>query len=163
VNQSCRPWRASNDRPFGRDRANIEEMSTIRKSTDPGLTNAERKSLRESEAREAMSDHNDAENAFHKNRERLRDARLSREAEAGPLLYPASSLPDETPIDKVHFSTRIMNALNAAGVKTIGEIREAPDATLLSFQDIGASSVAHLRETLGPAPSRTLKPKDKPA
>jgi DNA-directed RNA polymerase alpha subunit len=65
------------------------------------------------------------------------------------------------PHRQVHFSTRIMNALNAAGVKTIGEIREAPDATLLSFQDIGASSVARLRETLGPADSSMLKPKDK--
>ena len=36
------------------------EMSGIKKSTDAGLTNAERKSLRESEAQEAMSDHDDA-------------------------------------------------------------------------------------------------------
>jgi DNA-directed RNA polymerase alpha subunit len=158
VNQSCRPWRASNDRPFGRDRANIEEMSTIRKSTDPGLTNAERKSLRESEAREAMSDHDDAEKAFHDNRERLREARLAREVVAGPMLYPAPGLPGETPIDNVRFSTRIKNALNTAGVKTVGEIRQASDATLLTFQDLGASSVARLRETLGkPHRPRRLK------
>jgi DNA-directed RNA polymerase alpha subunit len=136
-------------------------LSTIRKSSDPGLTNAERKGLRESEAREAMSDHNDAEKAFHGNRERLREARLAREAEAGPMLYPAPGLPDETPINNVRFSARIANALNAAGVKTVGEIRQAPDATLLSFQDLGASSIARLRETLGPAPSRTVKPQGK--
>ena len=53
-------------------------MSGTRKSTDAGLTNAERKSLRESEAQEAMSDHDDAEKAFHENRERLRTARLAR-------------------------------------------------------------------------------------
>jgi hypothetical protein len=35
-------------------------MSGVRKSTDAGLTNAERKTLRESEAREAMSDHESA-------------------------------------------------------------------------------------------------------
>ena len=134
-------------------------MSGIRKSTDAGLTNAERKSLREAEAQEAMSDHDDAEKAFHDNRERLREARLAREAEAGPMLYPAPDLPNETLIDSVRFSTRIANALNAAGVKTVGEIRQASDATLLTFQDIGASSVARLRETLGPAPSRTLKPR----
>jgi DNA-directed RNA polymerase alpha subunit len=133
-------------------------VSTIRKSTDAGLTNAERKSLRESEAQEAMSDHDDAEKAFHENRERLR---LAREAVAGPMLYPAPGLPDETPIDNVRFSTRITNALNAAGVKTVGEIRQASDATLLTFQDLGASSIARLRETLGPAPSRALKPKGK--
>jgi hypothetical protein len=39
-------------------------MSGVRKSTDAGLTSAERKSLRESEAQEAMSDHMDAERPF---------------------------------------------------------------------------------------------------
>jgi DNA-directed RNA polymerase alpha subunit len=77
------------------------------------------------------------------------------------MLYPAPGLPDETPINNVRFSARIANALNAAGVKTVGEIRQAPDATLLSFQDLGASSIARLRETLGPAPSRTVKPQGK--
>jgi DNA-directed RNA polymerase alpha subunit len=124
-------------------------MSGIRKSTDIGLTNAERKSLRESEAQEAMSDHDDAEKAFHENRERLRTARLAREAETGPMLYPASELPDSTPVDNVRFSARIRKALTAAGLKTIGEIRDASDATLLSLQDLGPGSVAHLRETLG--------------
>jgi DNA-directed RNA polymerase alpha subunit len=127
-------------------------MSGIRKSTDFGLTNAERKSLRESEAQEAMSDHDAAQKALHENRERLREARLAREAAAGPMLYPALGLPDETPTVNVRFSSRIMNALNAAGVKTIGEVRQASDATLLSFQDLGPGSVARLRETLGRAP-----------
>jgi DNA-directed RNA polymerase alpha subunit len=128
-------------------------MSGIRKSTDAGLTNAERKSLREAEAQEAMSDHDDAEKAFHDNRERLRTARLTREAVAGPVLYPALGLPDETPIANVRFSTRVMKTLNAAGVKTVGEIREASDATLLSFPNLGAGSIARLRETLGRTPS----------
>jgi DNA-directed RNA polymerase alpha subunit len=101
-------------------RAQGEEMSGIRKSTDAGVTAAERKSLRESEAQEAMSDHEDAEKAFHESRERLRTARLAREAANGPILHPAPGLPDETPIDNVRFSTRITNALNAAGVKTVG-------------------------------------------
>jgi hypothetical protein len=34
-------------------------------------------------------------------------------------------------------------------VKTIGEIRQSSDATLLSFQNLGASSVARLRDSLG--------------
>ena len=134
-------------------------MSGIRKSTDFGLTNAERKSLRETEAQEAMSDHDDAEKAFHENRERLRTARLAREAATGPMLYPAPGLPDETPIDNVRFSTRITNALNAAGVKTVGEIRQASDATLLTFQNLGAGSIATLRETLGQTPEPAPKPK----
>jgi DNA-directed RNA polymerase alpha subunit len=136
-------------------------MSGVRKSTDAGLTNAERKSLRESEAQEAMSDHDDAEKAFHDNRERLRAARPAREAVAGPMLYPALGLPDETRIFNVRFSIRITNALNVAGVKTVGEIREASDATLLSYQDLGASSIARLRETLGPTQPDALKPKRK--
>jgi len=49
------------------------------------------------------------------------------------VLYPALGLPDETPIDNVRFSTRIANALKVAGVNTVGEIRQASDATLLSF------------------------------
>jgi hypothetical protein len=64
-------------------------MTAIKKSTDAGLSTAERKSLRVSEAQEAMSDHDDAQKAFQKNRERLREARLAREALAGPMLYPA--------------------------------------------------------------------------
>jgi hypothetical protein len=124
-------------------------MSVIRKSTDAGLTNAERKLLRESEAQEAMSDHDAAEKAFHENRERLREARLAREAAAGPMLYPAPDLPDDTPVGNVPFSTRIRNAITAVGWKTVGEIRETSDATLLGLQDLGPGSVAHLREKLG--------------
>src|SRR5260370_40488464 len=41
------------------------------------------------------------------------------------------------------------NALTTAGVKTVGEIRVASDAMLLSLQYLGKGSVAHLRETLG--------------
>ena len=124
-------------------------MSGIKKSTDPGLSNAERKTLRATEAQEAMSDHDDVQNAFNENRERLRQARLEREAAAGPMLYPAPELLDDTLIEKIHFSTRIRNALTAGGLKTAGEIREASDATLLSLQDLGKGSVRHLRETLG--------------
>jgi DNA-directed RNA polymerase alpha subunit len=137
------------------------KMMGIKKSTDAGLSTAERKSLRVSEAQEAMSDHDNAQKAFQKNRERLRQARLAREALAGPMLYPAPGLPDETPIDNVRFSTRIRSALNAAGLKTVGEIREASDATLLSFRDLGEGSIARLRETLGLPPARALRPKGK--
>jgi DNA-directed RNA polymerase alpha subunit len=125
------------------------KMTDIKKSTDPGLWNTERKELRGLEAKDAIAYHEDAQKAFHENRNRLRDERLAREAVAAPMLYPAPELPDDTPIENVRFSTRIRNALNAAGLKTIGEIREASDATLLSLQNCGQGSVAHLRETLG--------------
>jgi DNA-directed RNA polymerase alpha subunit len=65
------------------------------------------------------------------------------------LLDPTPELPDDTMIQDVRFATRIRNALNAAGLKTVGEVRETSDATLLSLQDLGHSSVAHLREALG--------------
>jgi DNA-directed RNA polymerase alpha subunit len=133
-------------------------MTGLRKSTDAGLTAAERKSLRESEAQEAMSDLEDAETAFHENRERLRKARLAREAAEGPMLYPAPDLPDDTPIQNVRFSTRIRNAITAVGWKTVGEIREASDATLLGLQDLGRGSVAHLREKLGLPSARGVRP-----
>jgi DNA-directed RNA polymerase alpha subunit len=62
---------------------------------------------------------------------------------------PTPELPDNTPISDVELPARIRNALTAAGLKTVGEVREASDETLLSFQDMGTGSVARLRETLG--------------
>jgi hypothetical protein len=78
-----RPQAQSRSRVYVRDLAEGKEVSGIPKSTDFGRTNAERSSLRETEAPEVMSDHNHAEKAFHDNRERLRTARLAREAVAG--------------------------------------------------------------------------------
>jgi len=71
-------------------------------------------------------------------------------ASKGPMLYPAPELPDDTPIDNVRFSTRIRNAVTAAGWKTVGEIREASDATLLGLHDP--------RKRLGHSPSRDAGP-----
>jgi DNA-directed RNA polymerase alpha subunit len=124
-------------------------MIDDKKSTDPGLSAAERKILRSREAEDAIAEHESAQKAFHENRERLREERLRREAAAGPMLYPAPDLPDDTPVENVRFATRVRNALTTAGMITVGEIREASDETLLSLQDLGKGSVAHLRETLG--------------
>ena len=41
------------------------------------------------EAPEAFDDHEEAQNAFHENQHRLRQARLAREAAAGTMLDPA--------------------------------------------------------------------------
>ena len=62
---------------------------------------------------------------------------------------PTPELPDETLISQVQFPTRILNVLAAAGLKTVGEVREASDEMLLSLPDLGRGSVSHLRETLG--------------
>ena len=121
-------------------------MSENEKSTDPGLSAAERKELRGREAKEAVADHEAAQQAFHENRERLREERLAREAAAGPMLYPAPELPDDTPIERVLFSTRIQNGLRAADLKTVGEVREISDETLINF---GKGALSDLRKKWG--------------
>ena len=50
---------------------------------------------------------------------------------------------------KSDFPTRIKDALFAAGLKTVAEVREISDEALLRLPDFGKASVAHLRETLG--------------
>jgi DNA-directed RNA polymerase alpha subunit len=64
-------------------------------------------------------------------------------------LDPTPELPDDTPVREVRLPTRIKDALFAAGVKTVGQVREMSDEALLSLPDFGKASVAHLRETLG--------------
>jgi hypothetical protein len=130
------------------------------KSTDP-LSAAERKTLRSRDAEEAIAGHENAQKAFHENRERLREDRLRREAAAGPMLYPAQELPDDTPIENVRFATRIRKALHAAGMKTIGDVREVSDAALLSLPDFGSGSLSYLREALGLPSTDGERPKIK--
>jgi hypothetical protein len=65
------------------------------------------------------------------------------------LLDPKPELPDDTLISDVELPARIRDLLEAAGLITVGEVREISDETLLSFQDFGKTSLAHLRETLG--------------
>jgi DNA-directed RNA polymerase alpha subunit len=134
-------------------------MSADEKSTDPNLSAAERKLLRDREAKEAIADHERAQKAVQTNLDRLRTERQAREAAAGPMLYPAPELPDNTLIENVRFSTRIRNAITAGGLKTVGEIRDASDATLLSLPDLGKGSVAHLRETLGLPSTDGVRPR----
>ena len=64
------------------------------------------------------------------------------------MLAPAPELPDDTPIERVLFSTRIQNALRAADLKTVGEVREISDETLISL-DFGKGSLSDLRKKLG--------------
>jgi DNA-directed RNA polymerase alpha subunit len=71
---------------------------------------------------------------------------------------PAPELPDDTPINRVRLPTRIRTALNDAGVKTIGEIREATDDTLLGFQNLGHVSLSYLRRMFGLPSSGGVRP-----
>jgi DNA-directed RNA polymerase alpha subunit len=66
-----------------------------------------------------------------------------------PMLDPTPELPDDTLISRLQFPTRIQNVLSGAGLRTVGEVREASDEMLLSLPDLGPASVTHLRETLG--------------
>jgi DNA-directed RNA polymerase alpha subunit len=124
-------------------------MTAGKKSTDAGLSNAERKDLRSREAKEAIADHEQAQRASNANRERLREERLAREAAAGPMVARAPELPDDTPIERVIFPARIQNALRAVSLKTVGEVREVSDEALIGLPDFGRGSLDDLREKLG--------------
>ena len=65
------------------------------------------------------------------------------------MVDPTPELPDNTLVSQVKFPARILNALTAAGLRTVGEVREASDDMLLSLPDLGHGSVRHLRKTLG--------------
>jgi DNA-directed RNA polymerase alpha subunit len=62
---------------------------------------------------------------------------------------PSRNLPDITRIADVDLPTRIQNVLAWNGIARLGQLREMPDRTLLSFQDLGHRSLAFLREYLG--------------
>ena len=83
---------------------------------------------------------------------------MVREAAAGPLVAPTPELPDDMPIERVLFSTRIQNALRAADLKTIGEVREMSDETLISLPDFGRGSLSDLRRKLGPPSTDGVRP-----
>jgi hypothetical protein len=51
-------------------------------------------------------------------------------------LEPTPELPDNMSIREVRFPTRIKNALFAAGLKSVGEVREISDVALLSLPDL---------------------------
>jgi hypothetical protein len=133
-------------------------MTGGKKSTDAGLSSAERKDLRGREAKEAIADHEAAQRAFQGNRDRLRQERLAREAAAGPMVAPSPELPDDTPIERVIFPARIQNAFRAVNLKTVGEARETSDETLISLPDFGRGSLTELREKLGVPSTAGVRP-----
>ena len=74
-------------------------------------------------------------------------------------LEATPELPDNTPIREIRFPTRIENALFAAGLKTVGEVREMSDAALLALPDFGKTSVAQLRVMLGLPSTDGIRPR----
>jgi DNA-directed RNA polymerase alpha subunit len=83
------------------------------------------------------------------------------EGEEMSQLEPTPELPDNMPIRDVRFPTRIKDALFAAGLKTVGQVREMSDEALLALLDFGTASVAYLRETLGLASTDGVRPSGK--
>jgi DNA-directed RNA polymerase alpha subunit len=77
------------------------------------------------------------------------------------MLDPTPELLDETRISHVQLPTRMLNALTDAGLRSVGEVREASDKMLLSLPDLGARSVIHLRETLGLPSTDGMRPSGK--
>jgi DNA-directed RNA polymerase alpha subunit len=77
------------------------------------------------------------------------------------MLNPTPELSDDTLLSLVEFPTRILNVLAAAGLKTVGEVREASDEMLVSLPNLGARSVAYLRETLGLPSTAGVRPPGK--
>jgi DNA-directed RNA polymerase alpha subunit len=73
---------------------------------------------------------------------------------------PAPELPDDTPLESVRFAARIRNVLSAAGMKTVGDVREAPDGSLLSLPELGKGSLSCLRAQLGLPSSDGVRPVD---
>ena len=86
---------------------------------------------------------------------------MVREAADGPMIAPTPELPDDTPIERVLFSTRIQNALRAADLKTVGEVREISDETLISLPDFGRGSLSDLRRKLGMPSTDWVRPTSK--
>ena len=76
-------------------------------------------------------------------------------------LEPTPELPDNMPVRDVRFPTQIKSALFAAGLKSVGKVREISDEALLSLPDFGTASVAHLRETLGLPSTAGVRPPKK--
>lgn len=65
------------------------------------------------------------------------------------MIDPSPELPDDMSIANVKLPSKVKQALTAAGLRTVGDVREARDTKILQIQDIGKSSLALLRKTLG--------------
>ena len=65
------------------------------------------------------------------------------------MIDPSPELPDDMPIASVELPPKVQQALTAAGLKTVGKIRETSDTEMLQIQDLGKSSLTLLRKTLG--------------
>ena len=84
---------------------------------------------------------------------RMRVLVLKKREEKKAHVTPTPELPDPTPVHQLQLPPRIKNVLLAEGLKTVGEVRETSDDTLMSFPDFGQRSLTYLRDKFG-LPSR---------
>jgi DNA-directed RNA polymerase alpha subunit len=122
-------------------------MSKVVRSADQQMTD-EVRALHPVTSRQKISESQSAPE-FEENHKRLRAERLARESEEMTELSPTPELPDETPTRGANFPTRLKSALFAAGLKTVGEVREMSDEDLLRLPDVGKGAVIQLRRMLG--------------
>jgi hypothetical protein len=64
------------------------------------------------------------------------------------LLHPTSDLSSDTPIRQVRFTWAVRRVLIEAGLKTVGDVREAKNETLLGLK-LNSGTVDFIRATLG--------------
>lgn len=77
------------------------------------------------------------------------------------LIKPTPELPDDTPIELVRLPSRLANALAVSDLKTVGDVRDASDASLLAYQNFGAKSLDHVRKTLGVSSNAKATPRQR--
>jgi DNA-directed RNA polymerase alpha subunit len=65
------------------------------------------------------------------------------------MIDPSPELPDDMSIANLELPPKVQHALAAAGLWTVGDVREAPDTKILRIPDLGESSLVMLRKTLG--------------
>jgi hypothetical protein len=68
------------------------------------------------------------------------------------MIDPSPELPDDMPIASVELPPKVQQALIAAGLRTIGKIRETSDTEILRIQNLGQSSLNFLRTLWGCRP-----------
>jgi hypothetical protein len=69
-------------------------------------------------------------------------------------LEPSPELPDKTPTREVHLPKRIRNALFAAGLKTVGEVRKMPHEALRWLSGIWKSLNCSFSRDIGTTVNR---------
>jgi hypothetical protein len=65
------------------------------------------------------------------------------------MIDPSPELPDDVSVANVVLPPEVQQALSAAGLRTVGDVREAPDTKILQIRGLGGTWLALLRKTLG--------------